>query len=438
MKKKLSLLIASLFLGTGSLFAQDYLEDPKWGADPGSREQNVRIFNFFNDAVTMKDYDVATVYLRQLIEGAPTASTNVYIKGVDIYRQKIQRAQSRNDRNMFVDSLLWIYDKRIEAFGSDAERGEAAIRLAKARDFMTLMPNDAVRIRVLAKEALDAGNLDPDLTVYYFNGLVESFKLDDVTADELLTAYNEMNDFLAGCDNAAEAIQTIEQLFAASGAASCENIEKIFRPQYEADPENTDLIEKILGLYQRGSCSTDFQMTLLEKYYAVNPKPELAMQLAAVFEGREDFRKAMEYLQTAQQNVTDSEVKTALLIQLAGTAYKLNSYREAAGYAQQVIANDPNNAYGYFFLANAYAGGSSSACSAFDLQTAYWLVVDNLQRARNLTDDQTLISQINTQIGSYTRNFPKTEETFMRGLEPGQSYTVNCGWISGRTTVRER
>ena len=68
-----------------------------------------------------------------------------------------------------------------------------------------------------------------------------------------------------------------------------------------------------------------------------------------------------------------------------------------------------------------------------------WLAVDNLSRARQLLPaDDPQQAQISSMIANYSANFPKSEETFMRGLNPGDSYTVNCGWISGRTTVRER
>ena len=46
------------------------------------------------------------------------------------------------------------------------------------------------------------------------------------------------------------------------------------------------------------------------------------------------------------------------------------------------------------------------------------------------------IESIDQQIAGYRAAFPSNEEAFFRGLENGQGYTVNCGWVSGRTTVR--
>lgn len=442
MKKRVYSLIAAFCLVGGIAGAQDFKDDPRYGADPAAREQNVRILNFFGDAYKAKDYNLATVYLKQLIQDAPKAGQNMYIRGIEIYKAKAAAAQTKEDRRMYVDSILWVYDKRIEAFGEHPTRGEVYLKGEKAKLFLTLMPADRERLFQLFREALDPKHpFDVGLGVVYFNSAVESFRLDDITPEELILTYEKLSERLEKeqSPEAKEAIKTVDDLFATSGAANCETVEKIYKPKYEADPENAQLVETILSLLQRGQCSSDFYLTMLEKYYKVNPKPEVAVQLASIFQEKKDFTKAMEYLRVGITNETDPAKKANFMLQAAGMTLSSGSYREAADFARQALEQDPNSGLAYFLLASAYAGGSGSACSDFDRQTAFWLIVDNLVQARKLlpADDpqQTNISQM---ISNYSANFPKTEETFMRDLNPGDSYTVNCGWISGRTTVRER
>lgn len=440
MKKRVYSLIAALALVGSMAAAQDYKDDPKYGADPAAREQNVRILNIFNDAYRAKDYNTATNYLRQLIQNAPQASENMYIRGVDIYRNKAAAAQTKEDRRAMVDSILWIYDKRIEAFGEHPERGEGYLRGEKAKIFMNMMPADRQRMFQLCREAISK-NADPALIVMYFNAVVESFKLDDVTPEELIESYENLSQTLATSQapNAAEAAKTLDDLFATSGAADCQSIEQIYKPKYEADPTNQQLIETILSLLNRGGCSSDFYLSMLEKYYEVNPKPEIAIQLASVFQEKKDFTKAMEYLTIGIDKETDPAKKANFLLQAATMSSANGAYREAAGFARQAIELDSNNGVAYLLLGAAYGSGAGSACSAFDSQTAMWLAVDNLSRARQLLpQDDPQQEQISQMIANYSANFPKTEETFMRGLNPGDPYTVSCGWISGHTTVRER
>ena len=42
----------------------------------------------------------------------------------------------------------------------------------------------------------------------------------------------------------------------------------------------------------------------------------------------------------------------------------------------------------------------------------------------------------NTLLATYRNYFPKQADCFFRGLQEGDAYTVNCGWVSGSTTVR--
>ncbi len=130
--KRILFSLAAALAISGGVYAQAYLTDEKWGANPEERQQNVLIFNYYKDAFDMKNYDMAIQYMHQLIEKAPKAHVNIYIRGISIYKTKINQATSLPARNALVDSLMYVYDKRVEAFGDDAENGRAAILAAKA------------------------------------------------------------------------------------------------------------------------------------------------------------------------------------------------------------------------------------------------------------------------------------------------------------------
>ena len=44
--------------------------------------------------------------------------------------------------------------------------------------------------------------------------------------------------------------------FAGSGAADCENLEKMFRPRIEAAPEDMELLKQTVSLMSRSQCSS--------------------------------------------------------------------------------------------------------------------------------------------------------------------------------------
>lgn len=442
MKKFIFAIIALAFTAIPVVNAQATL-DPKFGDDPAQRGENVKLLNYFSDAYQTKAYDDALAIYKQLLTRAPKASLNMYINAGDIYRNKMARATTKAERAAYLDSMLYVLDCRIEHFGSHPTRGHAYLAAQKALLFNENNQIDRDRAFKLFQEAIAVGKheVDPEMAAVYFNTLTEGFKLDDITPEEYLRDFDNLM-FLLGNVSVTEddevAMTQIESLFASSGAASCENIEKIYRPKYEADPNNTDLIKQIVGLFARSKCGTDFQLELTEKYYKAEPTPELAMMLGGVYEGKQQYAKAVEYFNIGISQEQDQAKKANILIRAAGATIAMSDYRAAADYSRQLIAIDPENGFGYMFLAGAYAGGAKN-CSGFEQQAAYWLVVDTYIQARaKFADDPDQLATINRLIGSYSAGFPKVEDTFMRGLEPGQGYTVNCGWLSGRTTVRER
>lgn len=442
MKRVILMMAVAVYAAIGTASAQANL-DPKYGDNPQERTENIKLLNYFSDAYKTKAYDDALSILHRLIARAPSASLNMYINGSDIYRIKMSRATTKEQRASYLDSMLYLMDKRIEFFGTHPTRGTAYLLAQKAIMFNEYNQEERGKAFQLFRKALNVGQneIDPQMSVIFFNALTEEYTLGGITPENYIKDYESLMDLLGNVSVTQEdksAMEQIERLFATSGAASCDNIEKIFRPRYEAEPDNGVLIKQILNLFMRGKCSSEFQLQIAEKYYKIEPSPELALILGSIYEDRGQAIKAGEFFSIAIAGETNTEKKVSMLLRAANAAISGKEYRMAADYSRQIIAIDPENGYGYLFLAGAYAGGANS-CSDFEQKAAYWLVVDVYSQARSkFASEPTQVDNINRMISSYASNFPKVEDTFMRGLEPGQSYMVNCGWVSGRTTVRER
>ena len=164
---------------------------------------------------------------------------------------------------------------------------------------------------------------------------------------------------------------------------------------------------------------------------------ETAMALAKGYEKNGDLTKSIEYLTKAIEAEQDPMTKSQLAIQIAGNEILNDNPRNAANFAKQAIELNPESAMAYIVLAQAYAAGSG-ACSDFERLTVYWLAYDTVLNARRLLEEGDPQLQTVEQLAQSFRNsFPNKEECFFRGLSVGNAYTVNCGWISGRTTVKE-
>lgn len=421
----------------------DYRQDPRYGTTPEERQANVLILNYFNDAYAAKNYDAAVQHLRTLLEKAPKATENLYIKGVNIYKQKIAQAQSLEEKNHMVDTLMNLYDLRAANFGDHETRGTAYILANKAHDYAAFKPADRDNIYAMYEAAINAmgSNVDADLMNTYFNALVEDYKQDMVETDMLLNEYDKLNALFESSQDpaVAEGKKVLESLLISSGAANCENLEKLFKPRFAADPNNVELMTKIVALLSRGKCDSPFQLEVAENLYKVQPTPETGLALAAAFEAKGDYQKSLTYWQEAIDRETNPKTKSNYIMRAAGSALGTNNYRQAADFAKEALAIDPENGIAYMILGQSYGASVSSLCSDFARQTAYWLVVDTLVKARNLlSGDAAQVETLNKLISSYSAGFPTNEDCFFRDLNPGSGYTVNCGWISGHTTVRVR
>ena len=206
---KFFLAAAALFVGASAM-AQDFSDDAKygkWGATAEERASNIGASNYLKEALDAKDFAAATEYFQQLLNNCPKASQNTFARGVTLYKNKAQRARSVEQKRMYVDSILFIYDQRVIHFGDHPKNGKDYILDMKARDMLRYCTTDRPLLRAGLKEAVDAaietGRINLDIVSSYYKNLCEDFEYDDeVTSDMVLAEYERLSPLFA--DIAAE------------------------------------------------------------------------------------------------------------------------------------------------------------------------------------------------------------------------------------------
>ena len=410
---------------------------PEWGenATAAEREENVQKFNFFTDAYNNKDYDKALEYMNYLIQNCPKARSSVYANGANIYRSKIARSKSLEEKVANIEALMGLYDARLAAFADDKQYGEVYILKAKAKDYYKYRSEDKQGMLELFRKAIE---IDPEVDAtfinQYFTVLVEEYEALNVETDHFMNEY----DFMASKMDVVtdeEAKTTFDALLIKSGAADCTNLERIFGERLANDPENAAQVEKAFKLMARNNCQSEFFLSVGEKYYAQNPSTAVAQRLSRAFEANKNFDKALEYLRAAIEIEADPAVKANLCVQIAGTELSAGASKEAAAWAKKAIEFNAENGSAYLCLAQAYVDGAT--CEGFDKQTVFWLACDLITKARTLFEGNEAQQEMcNTLLTTYRAYFPKQADCFFRGIQEGDAYTVNCGWVSGSTTVR--
>ncbi len=440
MKKIVKIAVAAaMVFGAGiSAFAQNHEENPNYGKTPAERAENLRKLNSLRDGINKKDYQKAAVYLKDLMDNAPAASSNIYIWGATIYRNKAAGAESVTEKKVYTDSLMLVYDRRVKYFGDSPTKGAAYIRQQKAREYAALDPLDRAGVRKLYREAVDTKGATAEIAVEYFQQLVNGFRGSEIEAGDLIGEHERLLPLMAGASPEEKGI--FESLFASSGAASCESLEALFSKELAADPDNTDVLAKAFDLMTTAGCDSDFYVSVAEKYYAQHPSPDVAVRLASAFENRRDYGKALKYLNEMLDAESDPASKSNIHVRIAASELGAKNSSNAAQAARQAILLNPDNGFAHLFLAESYIAGTGG-CSGFQASTVFWLAYDELARARQaFAGEPAQQAAVDARMANCRANFPTFEEGFMYvdGYQDGKSYTVNCGWISGTTTIRSR
>ena len=439
---KLLILIIATTISTTSFAQVHYLDNPNWGANSDEREANMLLFQIYKNAYTAKDYPAATGHLQELLTKAPKGSENIYIIGTLLYENKVVGATSLAEKKVSLDSLMYLYDKRIEIFGETSKIGVAAIKEIKAQAYHKHSPTDITGVQAMYLDAIEAAGDDVDLKLinHYFKLVTDGYAMDIVEVDQLLDNYNKL---IVVFDSSSDTTATrqkalFESLFLNSGAANCDNIEMLFKDKIAQNPDSIELINKAFKLLSGMKCESEFYISVAEKLHKVTPSAEIAMLLAKTYQDKKDYVKAMQYLNQAAANESDPTAKANLYINLGGTELELKNYIGAVKYANMAIELSPNNPYSYIIIGSAYIQGST-ACSDFKLKSVYWLAYDSFMTASHkLSAGDPQMTNVKEQIFACSENFPTTEECFFLGLNEGEEYTVECGWIKRSTTVRYR
>ena len=441
------LIVAAMAAVATSAAAQDF-SDPKyakWGETPEERKDNMLSSSYLKEETANRNFNSAARYLQLLLEKCPSASETIYVNGVKLYKDKINRAETLAEKKMFVDSLLFLYDVRIENFGNHPKRGRVYLLERKAREYLTYKGDDREGVAEAFETAIAAqaqvGAVNPEVVAIYFKNLCDDYQNDIVDAMTIVNTYDAYAQYF---DNIAPEQQEFkdqfEQCFGLSGAASCENLEAIFSKKVADNPEDAKLIEQAFKLMSRANCSSDFFFAMGEKHYANKPSSEVAMLLAQGFQNVKNFDKANQYLREALAVETVAEEREKLYVRIGILDMSMNNFATAVEAFREAQAINPENAHAPFFLAQCYVNGAKG-CSGLQKDAIYWVAYDLVQKALPLLEvsDPERVEAAKQLAAAYRAAFPTSEECFFNEVADGSSFTVNCGFAQGvSTTVRSR
>lgn len=404
----------------------------------------VRALSLYQSDYKAKNYESALPNWRHVWNNCPKASVNLGVPhGTTIYKYMIAKELNPTKQAALVDTLMMIYRRTIEL--RPTKKGEFTIQMAQDMVKYTEDNPDKTAVLKLLSDCIFNQKDDAPAIIYasYMNILLKQNVEGSLSDEDLLETYTLVSDKLNAAiktsqnEELAKVRDLIDDNFAKSTAASCENMIKIYSLKFDENKEDSEFLRKLTNMLNKKEC-TDSELfeKASEQLYALNPSADAAYNMARMFLKKDDIAKAIEYYQDAIKSETDPISKANYLYQLGGIMLsKRSSYSEAKRLAQQAISLRPDWGAPYALLANTYAGGPKVGENAFENAYVYWVVVDKLLKAKAVDPEYAARANVNTLIAQYSQHFPKKEEAFFYNITEGTTVTVG-GWIGETTKVR--
>lgn len=434
-----ALITVSLFTHSQKL---KYYENPKYGPDSLSRVECAKNLSNMSSFVKVDMFDYAYDSWRYCFKNCPGASKNIYIMGAKILRHKIENSEDNTVADKFIDTLMILYDQRIQYYGQ-----EGYVLGWKGVDLIKYRQSDLKEAYNFLKKSIDItkSRSEEAVSITFMQATNVLYKNDLISKDEVINNYIKISGYMeeklksSKSDDKTElALENIEKIFTASGAADCKALVNIFEPKFNAGRKNAELLKNISVILEKSNCTdSELYLNVLVELFNIEPSADLAKNIGSLYHNIGQYNESVSYFKKAIELETDNETKAKLYVVLAQINLdNLKNYSLARNYAYEAIKLDDNFGEPYILIGDAYIKSTEdNGGSDFEKRTVYWAAVDKYQKA--MMADPSVSDKAKKLISRYSDYFPMKEETFFHGYVDGQEYTIG-GWINEKTVVRTR
>ena len=461
MKLKPAILIIS-FLFSLTLFAgQPDIDTPqqdngkKYGADSVTCVMNLSLYREFYKQWKQSKYKNTAVNdaqqpWREVFENCPRASENIYLDGAKMLKFRIKKSETKEVKERMIDSLMMVYDRRIEYFPShykSKKSQKGKILGYKGVDLYQLRPTAYAEVYGILKESveLDQVHSKSAVFVYYFRVTTKMAQKSKIDTAIIVDVYDELMGYIE---------QNIELYYTKGNTkkeeewlnvkgnidntfepfAQCNDLVRVYQQKFDQTPNNIELLKKITAILDKKKCHDGplfFESSV--NLHKLEPSPESAYLIGKMLMIQQRFKEAVPYMEEATQ-MENIEKRDDAFVFLARIFRATGNYAKARKMAIEATKINTTDGAPYVLIGDMYAA-TAKDCGTDDLtrKVAYWAAVDKYAKAKRV--DSSLTESMNKLINTYTAYFPPTELLFFHALKEGDTYTVGC-WINEVTKIR--
>ena len=433
--KKFAIILLTLLLAVPG-FAQG-----RYGKDSA---ECVKYLSYYSELVKQNNLKDAAPFWRQAFSLCPpTANQNMLINGQRIMRYEIP--QNKKDPARYkelVDTLLMLSDVRAQYYPKYRVKSLDN----KAIDVINYFDSDYETQYKLLTEVLTEikSEASPAVFVNQMQSAVAMYRNEKLSPEDVMNNYTTISGYLddkIDSSNDPEyrgAKQSVESILIDSGVASCDNLVSLYTPRFEANPNDEALLTNMVKMLSKSECmNTDLFLRSIVALNEINPTASSVYGLYRLYSSRDENTKAAEALERAISllNPEDVQTKADYTFELA-TYYFKKCGKAASAVAKAKEAAEIDESYRgkSYLLIGTIWGAQKCGGDEVSSRAHFWVAVDYLQRAA--AADASVAEEANGLAAQYRRYFPKTEDAFFLDITDGSGYTVSCGGMTERTTVR--
>jgi tetratricopeptide (TPR) repeat protein len=419
-------------------FSQKGIED---GSKYGKGQDSINCIknlSLYREFFKHNNYKDAINPWRLVFGECPASSERMYVEGITMYRKLIESSSTEE----LIDTLLLIYDRRIEYFGGGGKQGNILGR--KGIDLLRYRRNDVESVYeaygyLKRSIELDKNKSRDAVMITFMSASITLNQKGRVDDNQVIEDYFMATEIIDGLLNKSSRWQraksTVDDNMIKSGILTCDALNSYFEPQFEAKQEDKEFLDNIIRFYTASGCDrADLYVQASENLYRIDPGPESAHQLAMLFIAKSNYEDAAYYLKMAVLGEDlDNETRAEWYYSLAVVCIAINDYCDAIMYAKEAIARKSDFGKAYIVLGDAVIHSRDNLGDDFEQRTAFWVAADKYAKAKSV--DPSVAAEANKKLNDYTSQYPNHEEVFFRDIKDGDSYQVR-GCINEYTTVR--
>lgn len=449
--KKLSIIyLLALSVGiTGTCFAGgkgDEKEEEKksaesewnWGDKPMEAKGK---WAMLSRNAEIGDYKKASVAAKWLLQNAPQLNEALYIYAAMVYENLERTAASPVKKQTFQDSVLYVYDARMETFGNKAEvlnrKGLVAFYyLTNRKERIDDLYNMYKEILTLNGERTYASNL----SCYMY--LISLKRRDNTLTDQqVFDVYNKMTEVFeyqlkayksdpAQTQQIMSYKENVDKVLASTVKVDCDFVRTNFGPKFETSPD-LGTAHKIYNLMGKERCTTDpLFISATEFILAEQPTPELYEMLGKVHKSQEQYAEAIANLEKAVEIQEEAAKKADYLLEIADIYSRQGQKSNARSYARKAAATSGTSASkAYIMIGDLYFNSykqCTEAGNALQSRLVFIAAYEQYQKAGAMQ-----------KMEASKQQFPSMEDLHLRSKNVGDVINTGC-WIGENVKLQTR